>query len=214
MTAPSDPLRDSNSHWLEPGSKRLKSVVLEGRFVRLIPLELGHIPALTAVGTDPEIWIWNPFVVIQSQKDMRQMVEQALEEWEKGHQLPFVIEDRATGCLVGSTRYISPDKANLRLEIGATWLMASAQGTHVNPEAKMLLLQYAFEILGCNRVEFKTDSLNEKSRRALLKLGAKEEGVFRNHVVTRTGRLRHSVYFSIIREEWPVVRVGLEKRLL
>jgi RimJ/RimL family protein N-acetyltransferase len=206
--------QDLDNYWFEAGSKRLRPVNLEGRFVRLVLLGLGHVAALSAVGTDPEIWKWNPFVSVQSEEEMRHVVEQALVEWEAGRQLPFVIEDKTAGRLLGSTRYLNPDRANLRLEIGFSWLSPSVQGTRINPEAKLLLMEYAFETLGCNRVEFKTDSLNEKSRRALLKLGAKEEGIFRNHMVTKSGRLRHSAYYSVIREEWPDVKKGLEKRLV
>jgi RimJ/RimL family protein N-acetyltransferase len=213
MTSISDQSRDLDNYWFEAGSKRLRPVTLEGRFVRLVPLGLGHIAALSAVGIDPEIWKWNPFVSVQSEEEMRHMVAQALEEWERGRQLPFAIEDKTASRLLGSTRYLNPDRANLRLEIGFTWLMPSAQGTRINPEAKLLLMEHAFETLGCNRIEFKTDSLNEKSRRALLKLGAKEEGIFRNHMVTKSGRLRHSAYYSVIREEWPEVKKGLGIRL-
>ena len=117
------------------------------------------------------------------------------------------------GRPIGSTRYGNVDLFNRRVEIGWTWVARPWQRSSVNTEAKLLLLEHAFERLGCNRVEFKTDSLNEQSRGALLGIGAKEEGILRNHMVTESGRLRHSVYYSVIRDEWPAVRDGLRARL-
>ena len=199
--------------WFEPGSHRLRPVVLEGRFVRLLPMQPAHAPALAQAGSDPKIWTWYPFPPELNGEGFTKLVKEALNGWEAGKELPFVTTEKAGGRVVGSTRYLNVDALNRRLEIGWTWLHPSAQGTQVNPEAKYLMLQYAFETLGCNRVEFKTDSLNEKSRGALLKLGAVEEGTLRNHMTTSTGRLRHSVYFSIISEEWLSVKRKLEKRL-
>lgn len=127
--------------------------------------------------------------------------------------MPFAIVELASGTVVGSTRYGNIDRANRRVEIGWTWIGRPWQRTAVNTESKYLLLRHAFETLGCIRVEFKTDALNERSRQALLRIGAKEEGIFRSHVVTSTGRIRDSVYFSIIDREWPAVKTRLEAML-
>ena len=131
----------------------------------------------------------------------------------RGVALPFAIVEKATGRVIGSTRYGNIDRGHHRVEIGWTWVARDWQRTAVNTEAKYLLLKHAFETLGCMRVEFKTDSLNERSRAAILRLGAREEGIFRNHMITASGRIRHTVYFSIIDSEWPVVKGRLEAKL-
>lgn len=187
-------------------------LVLEGRDVRLEPLSLAHHAALCEVGLDEELWRWT-LTVIRTPEEMRSYIETALEEQAKGLSLPFATIEQASGRVVGSTRYGNIDQANRHLEIGWTWIGRNWQRTPVNTEAKYLMLRHAFETLGCIRVEFKTDSLNEKSRRALLRIGAKEEGTFRNHMITATGRIRHSVYFSIIDSEWPIVKADLEEKL-
>lgn len=191
--------------WLSP-------LTLAGRHVRLEPLTLDHLPALSAVGLEPDLWRWT-LSMITNESDLRAYVEAALAGRARGTELPFVTIERASETVVGSTRFLAAEPAHRRLEIGYTWIGAGWQRTAVNSEAKLLMLGHAFDTLGCNRVEFKTDSLNEKSRRALLGIGAVEEGTFRNHMVSQGGRLRHSVYFSIIRAEWPAVRRGLEARL-
>jgi RimJ/RimL family protein N-acetyltransferase len=127
--------------------------------------------------------------------------------------LPFAIVEKATGRAIGSTRYGNIDRTHHRVEIGWTWVAREWQRTAMNTEAKYLLLRHAFETLGCMRVELKTDSLNERSRAAILRIGAREEGTFRNHMITASGRIRHTVYFSIIDSEWPAVKVHLEARL-
>jgi RimJ/RimL family protein N-acetyltransferase len=199
--------------WFEAGSKRMTPVTLEGRFVRLVPMERGHVPALARAGADPGLWQWYPVAPLVSVEAMGAHVEKALADWEAGRLLPFVILDGATGEVLGSTRFMALEPAHRRLEIGASWLTPARQGTQANPEAKLLLLGYAFDVLSCVRVEFKTDALNARSRAALLKLGAKEEGILRHHMVTASGRLRDSVYFSILPAEWPAVRAGLQARL-
>ena len=191
--------------WVEP-------VVLEGRVVRLEPLSLDHLPALTAVGLDSELWRWT-LAVNQSPGDMRNYVEAALAAAAAGTEVPFATVERATGRVIGSTRYLSIEPHHRRLEIGYTWIAPAWQRTAVNTEAKLLMLAHAFNVLGALRVEFKTDSLNERSRAALLAIGAKEEGTLRNHMVTESGRRRHSVYYSVIEDEWPQVRQHLESRL-
>jgi RimJ/RimL family protein N-acetyltransferase len=140
-------------------------------------------------------------------------IETALREQEHGASLPFAIVEKATGCAIGSTRYGNIDRTHHRVEIGWTWVAREWQRTAVNTEAKYLLLKHAFETLGCMRVELKTDSLNERSRAAILRIGAREEGIFRNHIITASGRIRHTVYFSIIDSEWPAVKAGLEAKL-
>jgi RimJ/RimL family protein N-acetyltransferase len=127
--------------------------------------------------------------------------------------MPFTIIERASGQPVGSTRYLNIDANHRRLEIGYTWVAPGWQRTPLNSEAKLLLMGHAFDRLGAVRVEFKTDSLNEASRRALLGIGAIEEGTLRNHMISQGGRRRHSVYYSVIEEEWPTVREHLEQRL-
>jgi RimJ/RimL family protein N-acetyltransferase len=146
-------------------------------------------------------------------ENMRLMIEYWLHQQSIGASVCFVTIDRATNQAAGSTTYMNIDASNHRLEIGGTWIAPRWQRTAVNTEAKHLMLRHAFEVLGCIRVEFKTDSLNEKSRTALLRIGAKQEGVFRNHMIMPDGRIRHSVYFSIIDSEWPQVKADLEARL-
>ena len=187
-------------------------ITLEGPVVRLEPLSLAHHAQLCEAGLDFELWHWSPNNV-RTPEDMRAYIEQALAEQARGTSLPFASIDQASGKVIGSTRYLNIDVSNLRVEIGATWLSKNWQRTSANTEAKYLMLRHAFETLGCMRVELKTDSLNEKSRNAILRIGAREEGVFRNHMVTSTGRIRHSVYYSIIDSEWPEVKARLEEKL-
>ena len=144
---------------------------------------------------------------------MREYIAAALRTQAEGSALPFATVERATGKAIGSTRYMNIDRANRHVEIGSTWLGLAWQRTAANTEAKFLMLRHAFETLGCLRVELKTDSLNERSRNAILRIGAKEEGTFRNHMITHTGRIRHTVYFSIIDSEWPEVKARLEEKL-
>jgi len=186
-------------------------VTLAGHHVRLEPLSLAHEPELCAAGLDPEIWRWTASLV-RTAADLRAYIETALEWQRQGTALPFAIIATASGRAVGSTRYANIDRANRRLEIGWTWLARAAQRTPINTEAKYLLLRHAFETLDCIRVEFKTDALNEPSRAALLRIGAKEEGILRSHVITATGRVRDSVYYSILAAEWPEVKAGLEAK--
>jgi N-acetyltransferase len=190
----------------------IQPVTLEGRFVRLEPLSLKHLAALSEVAFDEDIWRYTT-AVIQGPEDLRDYIETALKWQAEGSALPFATIDKVSGRAVGSTRYAAIDHANRHLEIGWTWIARDYQRTYVNTEAKYLMLGHAFENLNCLRVEFKTDSLNEKSRRALLRIGAKEEGTFRNHMIMPAGRLRHSVYYSIIDTEWPEVKAALESKL-
>jgi N-acetyltransferase len=190
----------------------LKPVTLEGLHVRLEPLSLSHLDRLCEVGLEESLWRWTT-ALIQTPEQMREYVSTALKCQAEGTALPFVTIQKSSGRVVGSTRYGNIDKDNRRLEIGWTWIAVPWQRTVINTEAKYLMLRHAFESLGCNRVEFKTDSLNEQSRRALLRIGAREEGVFRNHMIVQGGRLRHSVFFSIIKSEWPAIKTNLEAKL-
>jgi RimJ/RimL family protein N-acetyltransferase len=187
-------------------------VTLEGRHVRLEPLSLTHHAALCEVGFDEAIWRYMPQTP-RTPEDMRAFIEAALEAQAAGTALPFATVEKASGRAIGSTRFFNIDRTHRRLEIGWTWLGLAWQRTAANTEAKYLLLAHAFETLGCIRVEFKTDSLNERSRAALLRIGAIEEGTLRNHMIMPDGRLRHSVYYSIIASEWPEVKARLEAKL-
>jgi N-acetyltransferase len=191
---------------------KVEPVVLQGRHVRLEPLTREHVAGLSEVGLDQELWRWIPTPVRTSQ-EMAEYVETALKEQAAGTSLPFAQIEAATGKVIGSTRYGNIDRIHHRVEIGWTWVAPQWQRTAANTEAKYLLLRHTFETLGCNRVELKTDSLNAKSRAAILRIGAQQEGIFRNHMITSTGRIRHTVYFSIVNSEWPEVKVRLEQRL-
>jgi RimJ/RimL family protein N-acetyltransferase len=186
----------------------VQPVMLQGSAVRLEPLTMDHLPGLVRVGLDPELWRWIP-TNVQNAEDMRVYVERALDEQHKGTSVPFAIVAEATGEVVGSTRYMNIDRPNRRLEIGCTWLTPEYQRGRSNTEAKLMLLTHAFETLGAIRVELKTDALNHKSRTAIARIGAKEEGTFRKHLITDTGRIRDTVYFSIIDSEWPAVKARL-----
>jgi len=190
----------------------VEPVRLEGRHVRLEPLLTAHMAGLAQVGLDEELWRWIP-TQVRSVEEMAAYIETALEEQKRGVSLPFAILEKATGRVIGSTRYGNIDRLHHRVEIGWTWVARDWQRTAMNTEAKYLLLRHAFETLGCIRVELKTDSLNEKSRAAILRIGAQQEGVFRNHMITASGRIRHTVYFSIVDSEWPAVKARLESRL-
>jgi N-acetyltransferase len=187
-------------------------ITLTGTRVQLQPLSESHLDPLSEVGLDPDLWKWIPFQVLDRDQMLR-YIQSALAEQQKGVSIPFATIDRASNKVVGSTRFMSIDVPNKRLEIGATWIAKPWQRTSINTEAKYLMMRHAFETLGCNRVEWKTDALNTQSRNAILRLGAKQEGIFRHHVVTWTGRLRDSVYFSVIAPEWPEVKKGLEAKI-
>lgn len=190
----------------------LDAVTLAGRHVRLEPLSLGHVPALCEVGLDPELWRWT-LTVLRTPEEMRAYVGTALRERDEGRSLPFATVDAASGRVVGSTRFGSVSPADRRVEIGWTWVARPWQRTPVNTEAKYLMLRHAFETLGCVRVELKTDALNERSRAAILRVGATQEGILRRHTRSQEGRMRDTVYFSILDDEWPAVRAGLETKL-
>jgi N-acetyltransferase len=187
-------------------------VVLEGTVVRLEPLALHHLDALCAVGLEPSLWALTTSRIV-SRGDMQHYVEAALGEQAVGSALPFATVERATNTVVGSTRYGNIVPQHRRAEIGWTWIAPRWQRTAVNTEAKYLMLRHAFDVMACRRVELKTSALNARSRAAMLRIGATEEGTLRRHMVQPDGSARDSVYFSVIDEEWPAVRERLEEML-
>jgi RimJ/RimL family protein N-acetyltransferase len=193
-------------------SRGVEPVILEGRKVRLEPLALEHVPRLAEVALDPAIWKWT-IARPTDEAGLRAWAEAALANREAGSEFPFVTLEASTGRPIGSSRFMNIVLEHRRVEIGWTWVAPAWQRTGANREAKLLMLGHAFDTLGCRRVEFKTDSLNEPSRTALLGIGAQFEGIFRNHMVMPDGRMRHSAYYSVIDEEWPAVRAGLERSL-
>ena len=186
-------------------------VTLRGAHVRLEPLSLGHLDALAAVALDPELWTWNP-APVRTRADLDAYVRRALADAEAGTALPFATVETASGAVVGSTRFGNFSAEHRRVEIGWTFVARPWQRTAVNTEAKLLMLAHAFDTLGVNRVEWKTDALNARSRAAILRLGATEEGTLRAHM-DLGDRLRDTVYFSVTAPEWPAVRDRLAGRL-
>ncbi|MBC7901179.1 MAG: GNAT family N-acetyltransferase [Saprospiraceae bacterium] len=186
--------------------------VLEGEFVRLEPMALEHIQPLCVVGLVEELWRVAANVN-KTPDDMRHYVEIALDEQSRGVSLPFVTRDKTSDKIVGSTRFGNIDVDNRKVEIGWTWINPEWQRSFVNTEAKLLMLTHAFETWKCLRVEFKIDALNQKSRTAIARLGAKEEGTLRRHMITESGRFRDSVFFSIISDEWETVKKNLTAKL-
>ena len=180
--------------------------------MRLEPLSLDHLAGLCAVGLEPSLWRWTT-VQLTTPEQMRGYVETAMQWREQGTALPFATIEQTSGRVVGATRFANIDWPNRHGEIGWTFVARPWQRTAVNTEAKYLMLTYAFETLNFIRVELKTDALNTTSRNAILRIGAKEEGIFRNHMICADGRIRDSVYFSIIDSEWPGVKARLKERL-
>ncbi len=180
--------------------------------MRLEPLALGHLEGLATDGLDADLWRWT-LSRVRNRDDLAEYVRTALDGQAKGDMLPFATIERATGTVIGSTRFGNAALDHGRIEIGWTWVAGPWQRTAANTEAKLLMLRHAFGPLGCHRVELKTDALNERSRRAILRLGAVEEGTLRKHMVTASGRVRDTVYFSITDDEWPSVELGLLSRL-
>jgi RimJ/RimL family protein N-acetyltransferase len=185
---------------------------LEGQIVRLEPLSTSHVEDLSRVALDPAVWEFAPRAV-RDVSDLRLYVNEAIELAASGRAVPFAIALRDSGQAIGSTRFGNLDAENRRLEIGWTWIGRTWWRSAVNSECKYLLLSYAFETLGCVRVEFKTDTLNVRSRRAILRLGALEEGTLRRHMQTGSGRWRDTVYYSILDTEWPEVKARLEETM-
>jgi len=190
----------------------VEPVILEGPHVRLEPLQESHHAALSEWGLDPDLWTVS-LDSVATPEEMASHIHQMLAAQAAGTMLPMVTIERATGKIIGSTRYMNIAVEHQRLEIGGTWIGAPWQRTVVNTEAKYLMLRHAFEVFGCARVELKTDGLNTRSRNAILRIGAREEGTLRRHMVTWTGRIRDTVYFSILDSEWPQVKAELERKL-
>lgn len=187
---------------------------LEGNHVRLDPLRPEHVPVLWEIAEDhlEELFRWVPYR-LQSLEDFRGLNRQMLDEQEGGVSVPFVTLERKSSQIVGTTRFMNMDLANRKVEIGSTWIAPAWQRTMINTEAKFLMLRHAFETWKCMRVELKTDALNQRSRQAILRLGAKEEGTLRKHMLTWHDRPRDSVFFSILDTEWPEVKARLESKL-
>ncbi|MFT4173835.1 MAG: GNAT family protein [Rhodocyclaceae bacterium] len=181
---------------------------LAGPRIRLRPLQRDDAAQLVAAASDGQLWRL-PFTVVPSADTVDEYIEQAIAGRDAGTVLPFATEDIASGCVIGSTRFWKIDRRNRKLEIGSTWLAAAWQRTYANTEAKFLMLAYAFETLGCVRVQLTTDEINHASRAAILRLGAKQEGIVRNERIMPDGRKRNSVRFSIIDDEWPQIRQTL-----
>lgn len=188
-------------------------VVLEGKFIRLVPLNEDHVPDLTIAGQDESIWKYMLYGILKDEEHMRLWVQDMLERQKRGTDLPFAIILQRTGKAIGASRYIDIHRADRGIEIGGTWFAVEYQRTAVNTESKYLLLKHAFETLGCMRVQFKTDLRNERSQRAIERLGAVKEGIFRKHMLLWDGTIRDSVYYSIIDTEWPGVKARLEEKL-
>jgi N-acetyltransferase len=190
----------------------LAPVTLSGSIVRLEPLTELHVDDLARIGADPELWLYT-MTRITGRADAEAYVATALGSAAQGSALPFVTILQSENRVIGSTQFGNYDRGNRRIEIGGTWIAPALQRSGANVEAKLLMLTHAFEQLGCNRVEFKTDVLNQKSRNALLGIGALEEGVLREHSIIWNGRKRDTIYYSILTAEWPDVKNRLEQRL-
>ena len=191
----------------------IRPITLNGNWVQLEPISVQHVADLAIVGSDDSIWQFMRYGAINSLDSMHEWVQQLLELQVRGTDLPFAVIHNGNGRAIGATRYLDISRENRSLEIGGTWYGARYQQTAVNTECKYLLLKHAFETLGCIRVQFKTDLRNERSQRALERIGAVKEGVLRNHMILPDGTIRHSVYYSIINTEWLDVKASLEDKL-
>ena len=185
----------------------LVPVVLEGQYVRLEPLTLAHLDGLCAIGFEPSLWAYM-LLRVTNREQMAAFIEGA----QGPSQLAFAVIDKASGRVAGCTRYMNFEPAHKRVEIGSTWYGVEFQRTPVNTECKLLLFRHGFETMDMNRVELKTDLRNERSQKAILRVGASEEGTLRRHMVV-PGHVRDTVYFSVIAEEWPAVKARLESML-
>jgi RimJ/RimL family protein N-acetyltransferase len=191
----------------------VQPVVLTGKVVRLEPLSERHVADLAVAGRDESIWRFMPYGQVTTEEKMRAWVQEILSRQARGTDLVFAVFHLAGGCAVGSTRYMDIQRQHRGLEIGGTWYAPAYQRTAVNTECKYLLLTHAFETLDCLRVQLKTDLRNERSQRAIERIGAVREGVLRNHIILPDGHMRSSVYYSLLAAEWPAVKVKLEAML-
>ena len=187
---------------------------LQGTHVRLEPLRPEHAPLLWEIVKEHlgDMFQWIPYR-LQSLQDFEAFNRQVLDEMGRGVSIAFATLQHSSGKVVGTTRYMNMDMANRKVEIGSTWIAPPWQRTVINTEAKYLMLRHAFETWNCLRVELKTDAMNQRSRQAILRIGAKEEGTLRKHMLTWNGRQRDSVYFSVLDTEWPQVKAELERKL-
>jgi RimJ/RimL family protein N-acetyltransferase len=193
--------------------KRVQPISLQGDHIRLEPLSESHVPGLALVAKDREIWRYLPYGELTDEREMLAHVRQVLARAAQGTDLPFAVILQETGLPVGCTRYLEISREHRKLEIGGTWYGVAYQRTKVNTESKYLLLKHAFEDLGCIRVQFKTNAKNERSQIALERIGAKWEGVLRNHMIMPDGEFRDSVFYSILLTEWPKVKQILINKL-
>ncbi len=187
-------------------------VVLQGKHVRLEPMTLEHFPALWQIASDADLWRWIPWPM-KTEKDMLAFIESVLVLQRAGTAIPWVTREKSSDRIVGCTRFSDIQKEHKTLELGGTVLLRECQGTGINVEAKYLQLRHAFETMGAMRVALKTHHENLRSQAAMRAMGAKEEGTFRNHMRMPDGSVRHSVWFSVIREEWPQTKAQLEARM-
>ena len=187
----------------------IKPVTLDGKRIRMEPMRADHLDALAEAGGFAELWKWTT-TRADTREQMEIYMNAAFKDAAAGTALPFVTIDKGSGRIIGSSRFGNIDPANKRAEIGWTWITPEFQRTYVNSEAKYLMLRHAFEVWGCIRVELKTDFLNSKSRNAMLRMGATEEGVLRKHQIMYDGRYRNTIYYSVLDTEWPEVKEKLE----
>jgi RimJ/RimL family protein N-acetyltransferase len=194
--------------------KIVTPITLEGSVVRLEPIQREHTGTFWEVAEPAldDIFEWFPYR-LKTREDFQLMVEKAFDEQRRGESVVFATIERGSGRVIGSTRFMNIDRVNRRVEIGFTWIVPAWHRTAVNTEAKYLMLRHAFEAWKCMRVELKTDALNQRSRNAILRLGAKEEGTLRRHLITWRRRVRDTVYFSILDSEWPELKARLEAML-
>ena len=188
-------------------------IVLEGNVVRLEPLNEGHVSGLAAIGVDEDIWRHMLYGQMKGEDDLLFWVRALLALAVQGTDIPFAVIHVASGRVAGATRYMEIRPAHRGIEIGGTWYGAEFRRTAVNTECKYLLLRYAFEVMGCIRVQFKTDVRNVRSQRAIERIGAIREGILRNHMILPDGKIRHSVFYSVLESEWPAVKLNLEQKL-
>src|ERR1041385_3921276 len=191
----------------------IKPVVLTDKHVRLEPLSAAHVSGLTEIGAGQPFWDFMVYGKIENTDDMLGWVRELHTRTEKGTDLPFAVMHLPSGRVAGATRYLNIMPKDRGLEIGGTWYGVDFQRTVVNTECKYLLLHHAFETLGCIRVQLKTDLRNERSQKAIERLGAVKEGILRNHMILPDGWIRHSVFYSILDSEWPEVKRRLEEKL-
>ena len=192
---------------------KIEPITLEGRYIILRPPSIEDIEGLSIAARDGEIWN-NRFSQFPNPNEIEKYIQEMLDSSSKGSILPFITIHKSSNTIVGTTRYLNIDYENHRLEIGHTWIAKSWRKTYVNTEAKFLMLQYAFEKLACIAVEIRTDVLNTVSRKAIQRLGAKQDGILRHHKIMRDGRIRDTVCYSIIKPEWKQVKENLIKKLM